>query len=315
MTRIVFMGTPEFAAPSLRMLHEQSAANHWQVVAVCTQPDRPAGRGGKLTASPVKEYALAQQLPVLQPASLRKEPVTVEALRTLAPDLLVVAAYGLILPKAVLAIPTAGSINVHASLLPAYRGASPITSALLDGRHETGISIMLMDEGLDTGPVLAQARQPIGPQETTSSLTERLAVLGAQLLLATLPRWLSKEISPTVQSELAGETSLCGQIAKEAGRIDWQLPAVQIERMTRAYTPWPSAYTWWRGEPFKIWEAEVLEGKAEPGVVAVTPSGPAVGTGVGLLLLKQVQPAGKRSMDARSFLNGAPHFVGSRLGA
>jgi methionyl-tRNA formyltransferase len=297
------------------MLHEQSAANHWQVVAVCTQPDRPAGRGGKLTASPVKEYALAQQLPVLQPASLRKEPVTVEALRTLAPDLLVVAAYGLILPKAVLAIPTAGSINVHASLLPAYRGASPITSALLDGRHETGISIMLMDEGLDTGPVLAQARQPIGPQETTSSLTERLAVLGAQLLLATLPRWLSKEISPTVQSELAGETSLCGQIAKEAGRIDWQLPAVQIERMTRAYTPWPSAYTWWRGEPFKIWEAEVLEGKAEPGVVAVTPSGPAVGTGVGLLLLKQVQPAGKRSMDARSFLNGAPHFVGSRLGA
>jgi methionyl-tRNA formyltransferase len=314
MNRIVFMGTPEFSVPSLRILHEQAAANGWQVVAVFTQPDRPAGRGGKLTASPVKEYALAQQLPVLQPVSLRKETATVDVLRHLAPALLVVAAYGLILPKSVLAIPTAGSVNVHASLLPAYRGASPITAALLDGRNETGISIMLMDEGLDTGPVLAQARQPIVFKETTASLTERLAAQGAELLLATLARWLSKEISPTAQSELPGEVSLCGQLAKEAGRIDWQQPATQIERMTRAYTPWPSAHTWWRGELFKIWEAEVLAGEAEPGVVLITPDGPAVGTGVGLLLLKQVQPAGKRSMDARSFLNGAPHFVGSRLG-
>jgi methionyl-tRNA formyltransferase len=229
------------------------------------------------------------------------------------PDLIVVAAYGLILPKTVLAIPTFGCINVHASLLPAYRGASPITAAILDGLDETGVSIMLMDEGLDTGPVLTQARQPIQPTDTTATLTQRLADQGADVLVATLLRWLNRQLDPTPQHALPGEVSTCGLVKKEHGQIDWRLPAVQIERMTRAYTPWPSAYTVWRKESFKIWQAAVIGGEAEPGVVVATPQGPAVGTGSGLLLLRSVQPAGKRAMDARSFLNGAPDFVGIRL--
>jgi methionyl-tRNA formyltransferase len=283
------------------------------VVAVVTQPDRPAGRGNKLLASPAKHYAVTQRLPVIQPQSLRKEPGTVEALRHLAPDLIVVAAYGLILPASVLKIPTFGCLNIHASLLPAYRGASPITAALLDGLHETGVTLMQMDEGLDTGPVLAQARQPIQPTDTTATLGERLARQGADLLVATLPAWVSGQISATAQEQLPGEVSYCRLIKKEDGKIDWTRPAGQIERMTRAYTPWPSAYTYWRGEIFKIWQATVLAGQAEPGRVILTPQGPAVGTGDGLLLLTSIQPAGKRVMEAHSFLNGAPELVGAKL--
>ncbi len=313
-TRIVFMGTPDFAVPTLRTLHESAAAPHWQVITVCTQPDRPAGRGKKLEASPVKNYALAQGLPLLQPRSLRKEPDVVTTLATLAPDLIVVAAYGLILPKSVLQIPTFGCINIHASLLPAYRGASPITAAILAGDQLTGVSLMLMDEGLDTGPVLAQATELIQPDATTATLSQRLAEQGASLLAANLPRWLAGELPPIPQNELSGQPSACGLIKKEAGRIDWQQSASQIERMIRAYTPWPSAYTTWRGETFKLWQASVTAGEAEPGLVVNTPEGVAVGTGEGLLLLQSVQPAGKRAMDLRSFLNGAPEFIGSRLG-
>ena len=312
-TRIVFMGTPDFAVPCLRALCEQAGAAGWEVVAVATQPDRPAGRGNRVLASPVKQFAADHQLPVLQPASLRKEPQSVAALQELAPDLLVVAAYGLILPHAVLVIPTFGSINVHASLLPAYRGAAPIAAAILDGLAETGVSIMLMDEGLDTGPVLCQARQPILPADTTATLAERLAEQGAALLTTTLPQWLAGEAPPIPQEELPGAPSICRQIAKEAGQIDWNSPAAQIERMTRAYTPWPTAYTHWRGEPFKIVAAAVLPGAAPAGKVVSTPQGPAVGTGAELLLLQSVQPAGKRAMDARSFVNGAPGFIGSQL--
>jgi methionyl-tRNA formyltransferase len=311
--RILFMGTPEFAVPSLRMLHTAGPHAGWRVVAVATQPDRPAGRGKQLMASPVKQFAAAHDIPVLQPASLRKAPDAVEALAALAPDLVVVAAYGLILPRRVLEIPTFGCINVHASLLPAYRGASPISAALLDGRHETGVSIMLMDEGMDTGPVLRQAYMAIDRRDTTASLSARLAEQGAGLLVDSLPAWLAGELAPIPQSELPGEPSICRLIAKEAGQIDWQLPAVRIERMTRAYSPWPAAYTTWRGETFKVIEAEVMAGRATPGQVTNTPSGPAVGTGDGLLLLKMVQPAGKRPMEARAFLNGAPDFAGSTL--
>ncbi|MCE7981105.1 MAG: methionyl-tRNA formyltransferase [Caldilinea sp. CFX5] len=309
------MGTPDFAVPSLRALCTHAAAQQWEVVAVVTQPDRPAGRGKKVVTGPVKQYALTQGLPILQPASLRKEPAAVDALRDLAPDLFVVAAFGQILRKEVLAIPTHGPINVHASLLPAYRGASPITAALLDGLTETGNSIMLMDEGMDTGAVLAQAKVPIAPDDTTATLSERLAEAGSQLLIATLPAWLAGKITPIPQSALPGEPSLCRLIRKEAGLIDWSQPAVLIERMTRAYSPWPSAYTTWRGESFKILQATVVNGTANPGQVVQTTGGPAVGTGDGLLRLVTVQPAGKRPMDWRSFLNGAPEFIGSRLGA
>ena len=222
---------------------------------------------------------------------------------------------GLILPRAVLDLPKFGAINVHASLLPAYRGASPITTAILDGRDKTGVSIMLMDVGMDTGPVLTQAEQAIHPDDTTASLSERLDSQGAELLIETLPRWLAGEITPTPQDQLAGEVSLCHLIKKEDGLIDWSQPAAAIERMTRAYTPWPSDYTTWHSEPYKIWRAAVIEGEATPGrVVSPGQGGIAVGTGAGLLLLQSVQPAGKRVLDIRSFLNGAPDFVGAQLG-
>jgi methionyl-tRNA formyltransferase len=286
---------------------------------VATQPDRPAGRGNKVIASPVKAQAEFYGLPVLQPASLRKDPDALPALAALQPDLLVVAAYGLILPRGLLDLPKHGAINVHASLLPAYRGASPITTAILDGRATTGVTIMLMDAGMDTGPVLTQAEHAIHPDDTTASLSERLASQGADLLVATLPRWLAGEMSPTPQDQLPGEVSLCRLIKKEDGLIRWGQPAAYIERMTRAFHPWPSAFTTWHGEPFKIWrasvvEGEVTEGQITPGRVVATPQGVAVGTGAGLLLLHSVQPAGKRVLDIRSFLNGAPDFVGAQLG-
>jgi methionyl-tRNA formyltransferase len=312
--RIVFMGTPEFAVPSLAALHDAAPDHSWELVGVATQPDRPAGRGNRVIASPVKAQAEFYGLPILQPATFRKDADAVAALAALQPDLLVVAAYGLILPRAVLALPTRGAINVHASLLPAYRGASPITTAILDGRDTTGVSIMLMDAGMDTGPVLAQIEQKIHPDDTTASLSERLATQGAQLLVETLPRWLRGEITPIPQEELAGELSLCRLIKKEDGQIDWSRPAAQIERMTRAYNPWPSAFTTWHGEPFKIWRAAVIPGEAAPGRVVATTQGIAVGTGDALLLLHSVQPAGKRVLDIRSFLNGAPDFVGAQLG-
>jgi methionyl-tRNA formyltransferase len=174
---------------------------------------------------------------------------------------------------------------------------------------------MLMDAGMDTGPVLAQAEQPIHPDDTTASLSERLASQGAALLIETLPRWLAGEIAATPQDQLPGEVSLCRLIKKEDGQIDWNQPATTIERMTRAYTPWPSAHTTWHSEPFKIWRARVIEGSSEPGRVVATPQGTAVGTGEGLLLLHSIQPAGKRILDIRSFLNGAPDFVGAQLGS
>ena len=314
MTRIVFMGTPEFAVPTLQALAEQGPAHGWEVTAVVTQPDRPAGRGKQVAAGPVKQLADHLHLPVQQPLSFRKQPDALPNLAALAPDLLVVAAYGLILPKAVLELPTYGCINVHASLLPAYRGASPIAAAILAGLDKTGVSIMLMDVGMDTGPVLAQAEQEIRPGDTTASLSERLATQGAQLLMETLPGWLAGEIAPVPQDQLPGEPSLCRLIKKEQGLVDWTQPAAFVERMTRAYTPWPGAFTTWRGQPFKILHAEVMDGHAAPGQVVAVPGGAAVGTGAGLLRLHTVQPAGKRGLDLRSFLNGAPDFIGSVLG-
>ena len=318
-TRIVFMGTPDFAVPSLRALHTQADAQNWQVMGVVTQPDRPSGRGKKVTVSPVKAYALEAGLPILQPRSYRRQPEAVAELAELAPDLIVVAAFGQILPSAVLDLPTFGCVNVHASLLPAYRGASPINAAILNGDDETGNTIMLMDVGMDTGPALAQSTLPIRPDDTTLSLGERLAEAGADLLVPTLAHWLAGAVAPTDQADLPGKPSACRMIGKEAGRIDWTASAVHIERMIRAYTPWPSAFTTWQGQNFKIWQADVVDSSSpagEPGHVIMTADGPAVITGEGLLRLRSVQPAGKRAMDIRSFLNGAPDFVGGAgLGA
>jgi len=313
-TRIVYMGTPDFAVPALAALHESGIRQGWEVVAVVTQPDRPAGRGKRLLMSPVKEYALAHSLPVLQPGRLRREPDTIDALAALAPDVMVVAAYGQILPNRVLEIPRFGCLNIHASLLPAWRGASPITASLLAGQTETGVTLMLMDAGMDTGPMLAQAKLAIGADETSDSLSKKLAAQGAALLLGNLPHWLAGEIAPVDQAELPGEVSVCSLVKKEDGQIDWSQPATAIERMVRAYTPWPSAFTTWKGQNFKIWQARVVAANGVAGKVVSTKNGAAIGTGNGLLELVTVQPAGKRAMDVRSFLNGAPDFVGSRLG-
>jgi methionyl-tRNA formyltransferase len=313
-TRIVYMGTPDFAVPALAALHTTAVENNWQVVGVVTQPDRPSGRGKRLLMSPVKEYALAHDLPVLQPGRLRREPDAIDALRALAPDVMVVAAYGQILPKTVLEIPRFGCLNIHASLLPAWRGASPITAALLAGQRETGVTLMLMDVGMDTGPMLAQARMSIDAADTTASLEQRLSTQGADMLVETLPRWLAGEIAPTDQADLPGQVSTCSLVKKQDGLIDWHLPAAQIERMVRAFAPWPSAFTTWNGQNFKIWQAQVMAGHAKPGEVISMDAGVAVGTGKGLLSLLKVQPASKRAMDVPSFLNGAPDFVGSRLG-
>lgn len=320
--RIVFMGTPEFALPSLSILHSMTPQSGWQLVGVVTQPDRRAGRGKKLLAGPVKSFALQQNLPVLQPERLRQSDASAAAkqqepldwLRILSPDLLVVAAYGQILPPSLLEIPRFGCLNVHASLLPAYRGASPITAALLDGLTETGVTIMLMDAGMDTGPVLTQACLPIQSDDTTASLSQRLAEGGATLLAETIPNWLAGDVAPVAQADLPGEPSICRLVKKQDGQIDWSLPATRIERMIRAYAPWPAASTTWKGQNFKLWQGRVIPGSAAPGKVISAAESIAVGTGDGLLALDIIQPAGKKQMTASSFINGAPDFVGSYLG-
>lgn len=305
--QLIFMGTPQFALPSLKRLLEE-----YEVVAVVTRPDKAAGRGRKVAFSPVKEVALAYGIPVMQPRTLKDEEV-IARLRKLAPEVIVVAAYGQILPLQVLIMPPFGCLNVHPSLLPKYRGASPVAGALLAGEEETGITLMLMDEGMDTGPVLAQLRVSIQPEDTRGSLSERLAELGAKLLLETLPRWLAGEIEPRPQVH---EDAIYTKVLKrEDGLIDWNMSNVEIWRRVRAYNPWPSAYAHFQGRPLKILQARPIMGKGgEPGLVVATKEGAAVGTGEGLLALEEVQLAGKRAMGIAEFLRGQRGFVGSRLG-
>ena len=310
MIRTVFMGTPEIAVPSLQAL---LAHPDFEVVGVVTQPDRKAGRGRKLKPSPVKEAALAAGVTtILQPARLR-DPEAFQALAALHPELIVVAAYGQILRPNVLALPKHGCINVHASLLPRWRGASPITAAILTGDPLTGITIMQMDEGMDTGPILSQRAEPIRSDDTTGSLSQRLGVLGADLLMETLPCYLEEKIHPKPQP--AEGVTLCRLVKKEHARIDWRRPAVEIERMVRAYQPWPGAFTTWAGHMLKIGAASVAEGEAEPGqVIAWGKQKAAVGTGRDLLVIEQAQLPGKKMLPIDAFLRGRPDLIGARLG-
>lgn len=309
--RIIFMGTPEFAVPSLEYL----ILNKYQVVAVYTPPDKPAGRGRANIFAPVKKAALACNLPVVQVPSLKDT----DALAQLAdyhPDVIIVAAFGQILPKSVLEIPSYGCINIHPSLLPRFRGASPVTAAILSGDVFTGVSIMLMDSGLDTGPLLAKAAISISPQDNNSSLTEKLSLLAARLLTETLVNWSRGEIVPRPQNE--AEATYCGQINKKEGEIDWGLPAIDIWRRVRAFTPWPGCYTTWGGKQLKIIEAVPLsgEGNFDVGrVVAWNREEVAfgVGTGNGILVVKKVQLEGKRAMSAAEFLRGQREFLGRVL--
>jgi methionyl-tRNA formyltransferase len=307
--RLVFMGTPPFAVPSLEAL-----AGEYEVAAVVTQPDRPARRGRKLTPSAVNKAAKELGLPVVQPASLREEEAVAELAR-LAPRVMVVAAYGEILRRRVLAIPPSGVVNVHPSLLPKYRGASPIAGALLAGEQQTGVTIMLMDEGMDTGPILGQRTEDIDPQDTTGSLEERLSRIGAQLLSEVLPAWLEGRIEARAQDD--AQATYTKPISKGDGVIDWSLPAIEIWNRVRAYNPRPGARTWWAGDQLKVLRARPMpdwKGETKPGGVVELRPGVAVATGDGALLLEEVQLAGKRAMLAEDFVRGQRDFVGAELG-
>jgi len=313
--RVVFMGTPDFAVPCL----EHLVLNGHEVVAVYTQTDKPAGRGRAPVSSAVKKAAQALKIPVLQPASLKGADV-VEQLAGFRPDVIVVAAYGQILPQQVLDIPRHGCINIHPSLLPKYRGASPVAAAILAGDEFAGVSIMLMDRGLDTGPILSRAMISISVQDTTESVTAKLSQVAARMLQDTLVGWVRGEIVPQPQNE--DEATYSPQISKEDGEIDWGLPAIEIWRRVRAYYPWPGCYTRWQGKQLKIIEAVPLpaEKTIEAGrAVALTPAeGKAeaafgVQTGEGILGVVRVQVEGKRAMSAAEFLRGQRNFIGAKL--
>jgi methionyl-tRNA formyltransferase len=308
--RVVFMGSPEFAVPSL----EQLVLNKYQVVAVYTQPDKPAGRGRSLAPPPVKAAAKSLGLEVVQPPSL-KEAGVVKQLARFRPDVIVVAAFGQILPRSVLDIPRFGAVNVHPSLLPRFRGASPVASAILAGDEFSGVSIMLMDEGMDTGPVLARAQVPVSAADTTGSLTTKLSLVGARLLLGTLCHYLRGELTPQPQNE--AEATYSSPITKEEGEIDWHLPAVDIWRRVRAFHPWPGCYTRWRGKKLDIIEALPLTGEKafKVGEVVALSSAAALGisTGDGVLGISRLQLEGRRAMSAAEFLRGQREFIGAVL--
>ncbi len=312
--RVIFMGTPEFAVSPL----EHLILNQYQVVAVYTQPDKAAGRGRSLVSSPVKRAAINWTLPVVQPGSF-KEAEVVAQLAGFHPDVIVVAAFGQILPQSVLDLPTYGCINIHPSLLPKFRGASPVAAAILAGSEFTGVSIMLMDRGLDTGPVLSRAQIPISAQDTTGSLTAKLSLIAAQLLLEVLPSWSRDELTPRPQEE--AEVTYSSEFSKKDGEIDWHLSAVDIWRRVRAFRPWPGCYTGWQGRQLKIIEAVPMPGPSRMGrievgnVIALNKEGAAfaVSTGDGVLGVLRVQLEGKRAMSADEFLRGQRQFIGAIL--
>jgi methionyl-tRNA formyltransferase len=308
---IVFAGTPEFSVPALEAL----LRSKHRVVAVYTQPDRPAGRGQHVTMSAVKSCALRHNVPVEQPSTLR-DAGAASQLAQWSADLMVVVAYGLILPGAILRTPRMGCVNIHASLLPRWRGAAPIQRAILAGDTQTGITIMQMDEGLDTGPAILERATPVGERETASQLHDRLAGLGAQALLDALDGLASGLRAQPQPSEGA---TYAGKIRKEEARIDWTAPVAHIDRIVRAFNAWPVAETAWEGRQLRIWEAIPVESdratSASPGtVVATSAAGIDVATGQGVLRLLRVQVAGRKAMTAAEFLN-AHRLEGAVLGS
>lgn len=310
--KAIFMGTPDFSVPVLQKLIDMGI----EVEAVVTQPDRAKGRGKQVQFSPVKELAVKHDLAVYQPQRLRKEPDLIEKMRQMEPDVIVVVAFGQILPQEVLDIPRLGCVNVHASLLPKYRGAAPIQHVILDGETVTGVTTMLMDAGLDTGDMLLKAEVPIDPKETADSLHDKLAALGADLLEETLIGLEKGEIIPQKQNEsLTG--AYASMISKEDGEIDFTESAVQIERRIRAMTSWPGAFTWMDGKMLKIWEAQVCE-KNENGPVCgqVISSKDTllVQTGDGILSITSLQLPGKKRMSSQDFLRGHSIPAGTVFG-
>lgn len=302
-TRIVFMGSPEFALGTLRALVE-----HYPVAGVVTQPDRPAGRGRVLTPPPVKVLAEELGLPVIQPIRML-DTETMVVIRGWKPDLFIVAAFGQILRQEALDLPPFGSLNVHASLLPRWRGAAPIQAAILHGDKQTGVTIMRMDSGVDTGPLLIQRALPIQTSETAGSLAPKLAKLGAELLIDTLPKYLSRDLQPQPQP---GEHTYAPMLKKSDGELDFSQSASALERRIRAFNPWPGTFMTWKNGRINIHQARAVRfaetsklTDIEPGRRTIYEEEPAMITGDGLLILEELQPAGKKSMHGKVFLRGA----------
>jgi methionyl-tRNA formyltransferase len=309
--RTVFMGTPQFGVTILESLLQGS----YQVVAVYTQPDTAAGRGRLVVFYRVKRLALERGIPVIQPGTFRSGEA-VKELANLQPEVIVVAAFGSILPPEVLSLPEFGCLNVHASLLPRHRGPSPVANTILCGDELTGVTIMLMDAGLDTGPILAQEKVEISYADSAGSLGAKLAGVGARLLLQTLPRWLEGALKPQAQDE--SQATYSKLITSKDAEIDWRLSALELWRMVRAYNPWPGCYTWCQGKRLKIHEAVPLgDGKnGEIGKVIALAEQPEIGvvTKKGILGLCQIQLEGKREMPASDFVRGKKDFIGCVLG-
>lgn len=305
--RVVFMGSPEFGVPTLRALNDA-----FDVVGVVTQPDKPKGRGRKTEPTAVKTVAEELGLEVISPLRLA-EPEAVAALKTWTPDVIVVAAYGKLLPLEILDMPRLGCVDLHPSLLPRHRGASPIPGAILAGDELTGNCTMLMDRGMDTGPVLLCSEIPVEPGETAASLHDRMAEPGARLVVKTLQGLERKEIEPTPQNEsLATYTQ---PLTKEDGRIDWNNGAEYLDRLVRAMNPWPTAFTTFNNDPIKVWKASLENGTGRPSaIVDVSSKGITVGTGNGLLVLQEIQPPGKKRMSAADFALGRSIRTGDTFG-
>ena len=309
--RVIFMGTPVFAVPTLVSLLDAGC----EIVGVYTQPDRRSGRGGRVTPPPVKQAATERGLPVFQPASLRRDADARQQLASLNPDLILVVAYGLFLPADTLDVPPLGALNIHPSLLPKHRGPSPVATAILEGDTTTGVTLMQLDEGMDSGPIIAQRETTIGVNETAEDLTVRLFEMGARLLADTITQWRAGDIEPTPQSE--SDVTITRLLTREDGEIDWTRPADHIARQIRAYHPWPGTFTYWNGKQLKVQQAVPFDsdGDFATGTVLEFGQGIGIATGEGILLIQRVQPEGRQAMDIGDFTRGYRGFVGSRLGA
>mgnify|MGYP000934033548 CR=1 FL=1 len=310
--KIVFMGTPDFAVPTLEALYQ----SRHEVAAVVTQPDKPKGRGKAMAMPPVKEKALEYGIPVYQPVRVRKDEAFFEELTKIQPDVIVVIAFGQILPERILNLPKYGCINIHASLLPKYRGAAPIQWAVINGDEVSGVTTMQMDVGLDTGDMLHKLSCPISAQDTSASLYDKLAELGPQGLLETLTQLANGSTQPEVQDEAL--VTYAEKLSKEEARIDWSLSAAQLERCIRAFNPWPMSWLEIDEQPVKVWQASVIAetSGAEPGtIVAAGKQGIQIATGNGILNLESLQPAGKKAMSAQDLLNSRREWFipGNRL--
>ena len=310
--RVVFMGTPDFAVGTLQAL----LASRHEVAAVVTQPDKPKGRGKAMQFTPVKEVAVEANIPVLQPKKVR-EPEAIEEIRKFQPDVIVVVAFGQIIPKTILDMPKYGCVNVHASLLPKYRGAAPIQWAVIDGEEKSGVTTMQMDEGLDTGDMLLTEEVTLDPEETGGSLFDKLSAVGAQLLLKTLDELEAGSIVPRPQPE-ESTTAYAAMLNKKMGEIDWNQSAVKIERLVRGLNPWPSAYTHLSGKTLKIWKASVQAQREPHGdagrIVLMDKKHFGIQTGDGILEIQELQLEGKKRMTADAFLRGYQLEDGTKAG-